>query len=388
MRKEGAEVDGLVNVESLRAFVAGVFAKLGVSEEGSRTAAEVLLFADMRGISSHGVSNLARLYVKRIRGGAIDPAASARVVREDAATALLDGQFGLGLVVATGAMDLAIEKARACGAGVVAVRRSTHFGSASFYSMRALDADMIGIATSNLGSQVIARPPDGRVKMLGTNPLSVAAPAAELPPFSLDMSTTVVSTGRLRVSGRDGGRVPAGWLVDDEGSDVTDPSRFFNGSAHLQMLGGSGSAGGYKGYGLGLAVDVLSGLLAGADVGPDVRLLQPGGGGDDGERENIGHLFIAIDIGRFRPAGEFRAEMDRMLGALLACPSREGCDPVVYPGHPEAHAGAGRPSDTVAVAEHYVEGLLHLASELGLKFPEVVWTNGCGASGGLREEVA
>lgn len=361
-----------VNLESLQSFVADVFVRLGVSEAGGRAAADVLVFADRRRIRSHGVGNLDRLYVEKIRRGLIDPAASATLISEDAAVALLDGHCGLGLVVATEAMDLAVRKARACGAAVVAVRNSTHFGSSGFYSERAIAAGMIGIAMSNLGSQVIARPPDGLAPMLGTNPLSVAAPAADLPPFSLDMSTTVVSTGRIRVTGERGESCPDGWLVDDDGRDVNDPSRFFNGRAHLQMLGGEGSSGGYKGYGLALAVDVLSGLLAGAAVGPAPSRSQTHGDAGEAVRENTGHLFIAIDIERFRPLDDFRSAMDVMLGALLDSPSREGHPPVVYPGYPEARAARMMPDDCVALDAEDYGRLSRFATELSLEAPKTV----------------
>jgi LDH2 family malate/lactate/ureidoglycolate dehydrogenase len=270
-------------------------------------------------------------------------------------------------------MDLAIKKARAWGVAIVGVRNSSHFGASGFYSMRALAADMIGIAMTNLGAQVIARPPGGQVKMLGTNPLSISAPAAALPPFSLDMSTTVVSTGRLRTMAQSRRPVPAGWIVDDDDNDVTDASRFFENSAHLQMLGGKGSAGGYKGYGLGLAVDILAGLLTGAHVGPDPRLLEPVG--LDRGIENIGHMFLAIDIARFRPINEFRQAMDRMLGALLHNPARESGDPVLYPGYPEAVAGQQSLPNGVAIAEDDIVSLSRLGDELGVRFPKVVWRN-------------
>jgi len=359
---------GAVNIESLRAFVSSSFQKLGVSKAGSRAAANVLVFADERGISSHGVGNLTRIYVDKIRCGRINPQATASIVFEDEATALLDGHQSLGLVVATQAMDLAIEKARAKGAAVVAVRNSTHFGSASFYSVRALAANMIGIALSNLGAQTIARPPDGKLKMLGTNPLSIAAPAQNLPPFSLDMSTTVAATGKLRLLLQRGEQCPPGWMVDDSGRDMTEPGSFFEGQAHLQLLGGDGRSGGYKGYGLGLAVDVLAGLLPGAAVGPH-NLLEVA----PSEPENIGHLFIAIDIARFRPISEFREAMDRMLGALLDCPSRSGCPPVVYPGYPEAHTCMQPGGETVRIDASDIDSLLEFSAEVGLKFPGVLW---------------
>jgi LDH2 family malate/lactate/ureidoglycolate dehydrogenase len=363
-------MDLLVNAENLMSFSTEVFLRLGCSDWQSRQASEVLIFADKRGIRSHGTGNLSRIYAPRIRSGEINPSAQPRLIVDEAATALLDANGGLGLVAATEAMDLAVEKARGFGIAAVAVRNSSHFGAASFYSMRAEAAGMIGIAMSNLGSQVIARPPDGEFKMLGTNPISVAAPAGNCPALSLDMSTTAVSTGKIRMVRQRGATIPAGWLVDKAGADVTDPTCFFQGQAELQMLGGNGASGGYKGYGLALVVDALAGLLSGAQVGPDPDLLLPGGTPARNTEHNVGHLLLAIDIARFRPLADFRRAMDRMLAAIMGCPSRPGSGPVVYPGYPEACAALPDIAGHIAMDAEDLQSLSRLGAELELPFPE------------------
>lgn len=363
----------------LENFVAGVLVRAGVSECRSRAGAKVLVFADRRGIHSHGVSNLDRIYLQRIRAGKIQPAAEPRVVADDKATTLIDAQGGLGIGIAPEAMQRAIDKGREFGAGVVAVRRSSHFGCAGYYAVQAQEAGMIGIAMSNLGGQAIARHPDGQIALCGTNPLSIAAPTGELPPFALDMSTTAVATGRIRSAMMRGEPVLPGWLVDDDGNTVTDPARYFDGSAHLQFLGGDGGSGGYKGFGLALAVDVLAGLLPGAQVGPDPSLAhhtdENGRAADD-----IGHVFVAIDISRFRELRDFQADMDRMLGTVLLSPSRMGRAPVAYPGYPEATKAERAPKDAVAVDGPDFVQLSGIAREFSVPLPRMVERPACEAS--------
>ena len=361
-------MDHIVDLKNLHSFISNVFIIFGAGAADSRTAADVLIFADQRGMRSHGVGNLERIYLNRIRLGRIDPSATPQLVHEDHATALLDGKSGLGLVVATRAMDLAIQKARQYGVAVVAVRNSSHFGAASYYSVRAMNANLIGVAMSNLGSQTIVRPPEGAMNLVGTNPITIAAPALELPPFVLDMSTSIVATGKIRMAQQRGEAVPAGWLVDDNGNDVTDPKRFVDGEAYLQFPGGSG---GYKGFGLALAVDVLSGILSGAAVGPDPKLLQPGNTSSALDDENVGHLLLAIDIARFRSPGEFKNAMDQMLQAVLDCPPRANSSSPVYPGYPEAQSASSQLGSVMIDACDY-DALARLAAELRLEPPQII----------------
>ena len=323
---------------ALEEFAAGVFRACGVAADPAARAAESLCHADLVGMDTHGIANLARIYVPRLRDGRIDPAATPHVVAERGGAALLDGRDGLGLYVGAVALDQAVSRARRHGVGAVAVRRSSHLGSAGYYTARAADEGMVAIATSNCGTQRIARPPDGVEPMLGTNPLSAAAPAGELPPFVLDMSTTVVPTGQVRAAHARGDRIPEGWLVDDDGQPVTDPGAYDEGRGHLLWLGGSTSTGAYKGFGLGLLVDVLSGVLSGAASGPT--------GAPGGDDANVGHFMLALDVSAFRPAVEFAEAMDTTLGALLACPSAPGSR-VRYPGHVESERAASRRTDGI-----------------------------------------
>jgi LDH2 family malate/lactate/ureidoglycolate dehydrogenase len=357
-----------INTKALRRFVAAVFRHFGTPEPFAKTAAEVLVFADERGIDSHGVTNLERVYVERIRRGAIKPSGTPAVCADEGAITVLDAGNGLGLVAGTIAIDLAVSKARRFGLSAVAVRGSSHFGAASFYTMRAQRSGVIAIACSNLGGQAIARPPSGSRPLVGTNPISIAAPSENLPPFALDMSTTVVSTGRLRKAMREGQSIPAGWLTDDAGNPVTDPRSFFEGRAHLAVLGGSGETGGHKGFGLALAVDILAGLLPGAAVGAASTL---DSAADRGADQNVGHFFLAIDVAHFRPIATFRRDLDLVLGAVLATPQTRPDLSTMYAGYAEAKASDLTADGTILLSQQDVADLKRLGESIAVTFPSV-----------------
>ncbi|RUT35705.1 Ldh family oxidoreductase [Paenibacillus zeisoli] len=353
-----------VKKDRLHEFVTNVFKACGVDHDSSQMAASVLCYADENGFDTHGVTNLERIYVSRLLDGRVNPSAEQKVIAESPATAVIDANHGLGLSAGVRAMELAIEKAKQTGIGCVVVRNSSHFGSAGYYTGQALQAGMIGMAMTNLGTQTIARPLNGKVNMLGTNPIAVSAPAEKLPPFVLDMSTTVVATGKIRTAERRGESIPEGWLVDDNGEPVTDPAAYDQGTGHLQMLGGSLATGGAKGYGLALMVDILCGVLSGADVGPDPRLLEPEQSGAGQEDQNIGHFFLAIQVDAFRPKEEFTSHMDQMLQTLLDCPPVSSDRKVVYPGYLEA---SGRQAtDEVAIDQSVFEQLERLGTKLNV----------------------
>jgi LDH2 family malate/lactate/ureidoglycolate dehydrogenase len=342
-----------VNAGKLKRWTSLVFRALGVPPRAARTAADVLSYADQCGFDSHGVANLEPIYVRKIESGQIDPQAEPCVVAENGATAVLDGNNGLGLVVAVQAMDLAIARAARYGIGAVAVRRSSHFGAAGYYAARALSQDMIGLAMTNLGGQALVRPPRGGRPLLGTNPISLAAPAGQLPPFVLDMSTTATASGKVREAQRKGEAVPVGWLADDDGRPVTDPGAYFEGKAHLQFPGE------HKGYGLAVLVEVLSGILSGAAVGPDRS---------SGADQNVGHFFLALDVRAFRPDG-FHQRMDGMLAALLDCPSRSPGEGVRYAGHGRARRQQERLRSGVPLPESLVDSLCELGKRLNVPAP-------------------
>jgi LDH2 family malate/lactate/ureidoglycolate dehydrogenase len=334
-------------------------------EGPSAHAAEVLCFADRIGRSSHGVANLDRIYLSRLRSGAIDAKAQPVVERSTPAATLVDGRQSMGLSTGVMAMDLAMERARSAGIGLTVVRNSSHLGCAGFFTDRAARQAMVGMAATNCGGQRIAPPPSGLAPMLGTNPISIGAPAGPHPPFVLDMSTTVVATSRIRQAARRGEEVPPGWLVGPDGSTVTDPNEFMEGRAQVAFLGGTEAAGAFKGYGLALAVDVLCGLLSGAAVGPGP--LDEDGSSD----KDIGHFFLAIDIASLRDPDAYATDAGSLFGNLLSSPARPGAQ-VRYPGEPEDQHRAESDSHGVTLERAVYDDLLAVVERHGLQAPEGV----------------
>jgi LDH2 family malate/lactate/ureidoglycolate dehydrogenase len=351
----------------LLAFVTQVLRARGLPEDRAGAAAEALCHGDLTGFTSHGVTNLTRLYLPLLDSGRCDPRAEPRIVADHGASVLLDARRALGLWAATEAMDLAVERARRYGVGMVSVRGATHFGCAGHHALRAVRHQMVGLVTANCGRQRIVRPVGGRAPMLGTNPLALAAPAGDRPPFVLDMATTVAPTGRIRAAARAGQSVPAGWLQDDAGAPVTDPAAFDRGRAHLRWLGGDPDTGAYKGFGLGLLVEVLSALVPGAGIGPREETAEPAGPDDD-----IGCFVLAVAPGRLRPEAEFRADAADLFGALLGCPPVRADEPVRYPGWPEDALSRERRAHGVPLEPALYREMLDLAQDSGLGFPEPV----------------
>lgn len=344
-----------VDHQRLCDFVALAYQRLGLSRGDARIAAEVMVHADLLGIDSHGVAHLATHfgYAPGLRSGTIKAAPTIKVVHETPSTALMDGDGGLGLVVAHRAMDLAIAKARQVGVGAVAVTNGRHYGAAIHYAMMALPHDMIGLSMTNTVPSVL--PTFGRQRMLGTNPISVAAPASDEPPFLLDMATSVVAGGRLELARRKGERIPFGWAVDRDGRPTDDPFATRQGGG-LLPLGSTPELSSYKGYGLGVLVDILCGVLPG--MGYSTLL--------DRATGEMGHFFAAFRIDGFRPAADFKAMMDEMIRALRATQPVEGVEHVLVPGEMEALAERQRRAEGIPLHADVVESLGQLASELGL----------------------
>ncbi|RCG21342.1 Ldh family oxidoreductase [Streptomyces diacarni] len=354
------------------------FTARGVPEARAATAADALCYGDLAGLGSHGLFNLARLYLPLLESGRADPAAEPRTVTDLGACVLLDSERSLGLWSAAQAMDLAAERAGRHGVGLVSVRNATHFGCAGYHTARAARQGMIGVLAGNCGGQRIARPPHGALAMLGTNPLSVAAPALDDDhPFVLDMSTTAVPTGRIRTAARRGEPIPAGWLEDAAGAPVTDPAAFDRGEAYLRWLGGEVETGAYKGYGLGLAVEMLAALLPGAGVGPAPDALD-GDGRPHGRDDDIGFLALAVAPGALRAEEDFRAEARSLFSTLTQCPSADGHTRVRYPGWWEAERVRVRRAEGVPLPAHLYAELVGL----GL-LPRAPRTAD-GAQGGVR----
>jgi LDH2 family malate/lactate/ureidoglycolate dehydrogenase len=333
----------VVRHERLHAFLVDALTAMKMAPAAAETTAALMVQTDLRGVDSHGVGMLPR-YHELWQQGFIAMEAEPVVVRDEMATALLDGQKGLGHSVSTLAMRMAIDKARVYGLGAVAVRNSGHYGAAACYSMMALEHDMIGITTTN-SPYVAMVPTFGRKAMLSTNPLSFAAPAGRHAPFVLDMATTTVAYGKLSIASRWKKPIPAGWALDDRGLPTTDP---FEAIKHrlLTPVGGSRELGSHKGYGLGVMVDILSGVLPGAVYGTLFFR------SDMAERrlQDVGHCFMALDPARFRSLDEFKRDMDDMFETLKSSPRAEGQGRIYVAGEPEADCEAERRAHGIPLA--------------------------------------
>lgn len=346
-------------------FVHSVLLNCGLDDPAARTATEVICYADVHGFTTHGTNALAGIYAPRLRDGRIRAAAQPKPVVETAATAVIDGDGGLGVVTMVAAVDLAAAKAREFGIGMVTVRNSSHFGSAGYYTSRVAAQGLVGIVMSNCGAQGVAPPLGGLKRLLGTNPLSAAVPVATGAPFVLDMSTTAVATGKIRAAQREGRPVPAGWLVTPDGGTTTDPNAFFDGHAEVAWLGGTAQTGGAKGYGLALLVDLLCGPLAGAAYGPrPAALTEP----EPAEDVDVGHVAIVIDPAAFGAAESFLAESRQLLDTVSAAPAAQA-QRVTYPGAPEADRAERSRSVGVALPDHVAVALVRLGAELGVPVP-------------------
>ena len=354
----------LVDHDALLDFLTEILVGRGLPRARAREAARALCHGDLTGMDSHGVANLARLYLPLLDEGRADPDAEPRVITDLGAAVLIDARRALGLWAASEAMDLAAERAERHGVGLVAVRDATHLGCAGHHALRAVERGMIGVVTSNCGGQRIARPPGGTVAVLGTNPLSAAAPAGSLPPFLLDMSTTAAPTGRIRQAAREGRSIPEGLLRDDRGAPVTDPAAFDAGLAHLMWLGGE--VGRFKGFGLGVLVEVLSAVVSGSGRGPHPDALT-GDGGPHGRDDDIGFLMLAIAPDALREGA--RTDAEELFGVLTDCEPVDPDHPVRYPGWHEYHLAAERRVRGVPLHVDLYEELVETARLAKIRAP-------------------
>lgn len=319
----------LFSEQTIRTQIRSVLEAWGMPEEPAAIAATAMVYADLSGIDSHGISMLIS-YEKLRDSGHLNVRAQPVVERENTAMALLNADGGLGHPAAVTAMNLAVDKARSAGVGIVSVHNSRHFGAAGYYAKLAAEAGLIGLVTTS-ARVVSVVPPGAAVPRLTTNPIAFAAPARHNPPFLLDMSTSTVASNKVRAHDLRGEAIPEGWVVDESGSSVTDPGAAMSWIHHrtgggLTPLGGSTATGGHKGYGLAVMVQILSAALSGADLAVTRR---PGAAGD------IGHFFLALDPAFFRPGGEFLADVDELLDTLRATPPARPETPVQVAGDPE-----------------------------------------------------
>jgi LDH2 family malate/lactate/ureidoglycolate dehydrogenase len=299
-----------------------------VTSSDARDVADVLVAADLRGVESHGIARLETFYVRRIEAGVVNARPVYTTLSDQPAQFALDAGNGLGHPAGKFAMSKTIEKARTHGAAFATVRNSNHYGIAAYYAMMALDDGLIGISMTN--STHLAVPTFGAKKTTGTNPIAVAIPSREHPPFVLDMATTGVTFGRLEVSERKGKALKAGWAVDAEGRETLDAGIAKTVGALLPLGGYGTEGGGHKGYGLGALVDILCGVLAGGAFGlaADVPEIGMHGG-------IVGNFFGALRIDALRDAEAFERDLDRELTTFESSAPAPGAERVLTPGEPE-----------------------------------------------------
>jgi L-2-hydroxycarboxylate dehydrogenase (NAD+) len=350
--------------DRLYQFTHAVFLKMGCSLQDATTAATVLISADLRGIDSHGVARLSG-YIRLWEADRINAKPNIRVVHETPSTAVVDGDAGLGLVVAPFAMQVAIDKAKNVGTGWVSVKNSNHFGIAGIHAMMALKEEMIGMAMTN--ASALVAPTFSNERMLGTNPIAVAIPANDQPAFVADFATTTAANGKLEMLQRKNADMPLGWAQDQDGNPSSD-ANILRKQGALLPLGSDREHGSHKGYALGSIVDIFSAVLSGASYGPwappfpayvPMPENQPGQG--------LGHFFGAMRIDAFRPAEEFKSHMDHWIERFRNATPIDGHERVLIPGDPEREMEGIRIKEGIPLVEPVEKDLIEIAEKFGLK---------------------
>jgi len=344
-----------IHHEKLVRFVQTAFEKLGVPSADAQIAADALVAADLRGVDTHGVIRFSphAWYVKWLTEGSMTARPNIRMISETASSALIDGDRGMGMVVGRRAMQLAMQKAKEAGIGIVGVRNSRHYGMSAYYAMQPLAEDMIGIAMTNASRQVV--PTFGREARFGTNPICFAVPADRERPFVLDMATTTAAAGKLELAARLGKSIPPGWALDESAHSTDDP-RVAQRARRLLPLGGSRESGSHKGYGLAILVEILCGVLTGTLTALNA------------DQDPRGHFFGAIRVDAFRPLAEFKADMDRLIDELKSMPPIEGEKRVYVAGEIEFETAEERAERGIPLLSSVLKGLRDVGAQLGVPY--------------------
>ena len=340
-----------VQGDDLKKTVAGIFEKLGVTPEDALLAADVQVLADLRGVDSHGVSNMLKSYITGYQEGSINPRPNWKVVRETPSTATVDSDKGLGTIITPKAMDIAIQKAKNVGVGMVTIGNARHLGMASYHAMLALPHDMIGICMTSCPPQVL--PTFGAEPRLGTNPIAIAVPAKNEPPFVFDVATSSVAVNKIRIAARLGAEIPGGWMAREDGSPIMEsglaPEKFT-----LLPLGADREGGSHKGYGFSCMVDILAGVLTGFGYGA-----VPG-------RPNFGHMVAAYSIDAFTDVEPFKAEMDEWLQMMKSTKPAPGHDRVLVAGQPEAEVEVVRRDEGIPLHPDVADWIRDTCGEMSV----------------------
>jgi LDH2 family malate/lactate/ureidoglycolate dehydrogenase len=351
------------NIESQ---LESVFYAWGMSEDHAGTTARMMVETDLRGVDSHGISMLPT-YDQEFRSGRLNMRPAFKTVREGPAMALIDADASLGHPVSVHAMNLAVDKCRVMGVAVVSVFNSHHFGAAGCYSAIAAERGVIGMVTA--GTRGVSMVPTFAAEpVMGTNPIAFAAPARRNPPFQLDMATTTVAAGKVKVHKLNHRPLPPGWVVDGDGRAVTDPVEAF---AHvferpeggITPLGGAREVGGHKGYGLAVMVHILGATLSGASFSPIRNRTQRAS-----DPHNIGHFFLAIDPRAFRADGAFEDDLDQVIDVLHGAKRADPAQPVLVAGDPEMLTRRERLEAGVPIPDDLMDQLRTVVKSAGVPF--------------------
>jgi len=347
-----------IDFDTMEKFMVNVFTGIGVPEEEARICADVLITADKRGIDSHGINRMKLFYHDRVKAGMQDPVTNFEIVREGPTTAVVDGHHGMGHVIGTKAMQMAIDKAKEFGMGMVAVRNSTHYGIAGYYTIMAANEDLIGITGTNARPAVV--PTFGAEGMFGTNPLSIGIPTDEEFPFCIDCATSLTQRGKIEVYARRNEEIPEGWIIGENGEIRTDSEQILvdlvKGKAAFVPLGGQGEEkAGYKGYGYATAVEIMSAALQGGAFLKAITGV------------NLGHFFIAIDISSFRDIDDFKRSAGMILQSIRRSRKAPGAERIYTAGEKEYLAWLGRKDKGVPINQSLRNEMAVMRDELGLE---------------------
>lgn len=355
-----------LSFEALEQYMKSIFVAAGVPEEDAAVCADVLIESDKRGIDSHGIGRLKPIYIDRIREGVISPITEMTIIKDGLTTAVLDGNNGMGQVISKYAMQLAIDKAKKYGMGMVAVRNSNHYGIAGYYATMATDQGMIGITGTNARPSIA--PTFGVENMLGTNPLTFGIPTDEAFPFVLDCATSITQRGKIEVYQRLGKDLPSGWVIGQDGSTRNDTEKVLvdlvTGGAALTPLGGIGDIlGGYKGYGYATVVEVLSAALQGG------AFLKALSGMQEGQKVpyRLGHFFMAIDVEAFTTLEAFKKISGDIMRALRDSQKAPDSERIFTAGEKEYIAFNERKITGVPINEPLEKDIASLYQFYGIK---------------------
>lgn len=351
--------------EHLLHFTIEVFTHFGIPKEHATLAAKILALSDLRGIDSHGVARLYS-YVGLLSEGLINPNPKISVVREKKSVATVDGDNGLGLVVGHYANEMAMDKAEKHGSGWIAVCNTNHYGIAGYYSLEALKRDMIGWSMTN--TTKLVAPLWGAERMLGTNPISIAFPGWKEPPVVIDLATSAAAYGKIEIAKRHQEEVPSGWIINKEGGISTHPEDMINGGA-LLPLGSTRDLGGHKGYALASMVDILTGVLSGANWGPfappfALRQEIP----ERSVGKGIGHFFGAMEIDGFMDVVEFKKRIDEWIAVMRNTKPAKGTEGVLIPGDPEHREEIKRKKEGIPLNSSVIADLKAISKQTGVPF--------------------